>query len=113
MNERLSGMRAVLISETNYELLNQFYSFDDYDVFYKKTFDPYPTEEEVPIDGSTLDEPLLNLPPVDETTPAEEDDGEEIQQSPAPTTFRRRFPALPARGGATGGASRTGRCDRR
>ena len=37
MNERLSGMRAVLISETNYELLNQFYSFDDYDVFYKKT----------------------------------------------------------------------------
>ena len=94
-------MRAVLISETNYELLNQFYSFDDYDVFYKKTFDPYPTEEEVPIDGSTLDEPLLNLPPVDETTPAEEDDGEEIQQS-------RRFPrgevrqaVLPARGGAT------------
>lgn len=87
MNERLSGMRAVLISETNYELLNQFYSFDDYDVFYKKTFDPYPTEEEVPIDGSTLDEPLLNLPPVDETTPAEEDEGEEIQQSPGTNYF--------------------------
>ena len=87
MNERLSGMRAVLISETNYELLNQFYSFDDYDVFYKKTFDPYPTEEEVPIDGSTLDEPLLNLPPVDETAPAEEDEGEEIQQSPGTNYF--------------------------
>ena len=88
MNERLSGMRAVLISQANYELLNQFYSFDDYDAFYKKTFDPYPTEEEeAPIDGSTLDEPLQNLPPIDETAPEEDDDGEEIQQGSGTNYF--------------------------
>lgn len=88
MNERLSGMRAVLISQANYELLNQFYSFDDYEAFYKKTFDPYPTEEEAPIDGSTLDEPLQNLPPADETAPAEEEeDGEEIEEGSGTTYY--------------------------
>lgn len=78
MNERLSGMRAILISQANYELLNQFYSFDDYDTFYQRTFSPLPVDEEIPLDGSTLDEPLQNLPPADETSP-EEDDGEELE----------------------------------
>lgn len=82
MNERLSGMRALLISQANYDLLNQFYSFDDYDVFYQKTFNPLPATgaEDIPIDGSTLDEPLQNLPPTDETAPEEEDDGEEVEE---------------------------------
>lgn len=81
MNERLSGMRAILISQANYELLNQFYSFDDYDTFYQRTFSPLPVgEEEMPLDGSTLDEPLQNLPPVDETSPKEDDDGEELEE---------------------------------
>ncbi|WP_262433291.1 tetratricopeptide repeat protein [Jilunia laotingensis] len=88
MNERLSGMRAILISESNYELLNQYYSFDDYDAFYQELVPiehPLPDEstlpeDEVPTDGSTLDEPLQNLPPVDETQPEEEDDGEEVEE---------------------------------
>lgn len=85
MNERLSGMRAVLISQANYELMNQFYSFDDYDVFYQRNFGPlpagaHPAEGDVPNDGSTLDEPLQNLPPVDETQPEEEDDGEAVEE---------------------------------
>ena len=88
MNERLSGMRAILISESNYELLNQYYSFDDYDAFYQELVPiehPLPSEstlpeDEVPTDGSTLDEPLQNLPPVDETQPEEEDDGEEVEE---------------------------------
>lgn len=81
MNERLSGMRAILISQANYELLNQFYSFDDYDTFYQQNFSPLPADEDMPIDGSTLDEPLQNLPPADETNPEEEDDGEEIDDA--------------------------------
>ena len=83
MNERLSGMRAILISQANYELLNQFYSFDDYDTFYQRTFNPLPagTDEDLPIDGSTLDEPLQNLPPVDENATEDEDEGEEIDDT--------------------------------
>lgn len=76
MNERLSGMRALLISENNYKLLNQFYSFDEYDAFYRQHFDPTANPEiQQPGDGSTLDEPLQNLPPESEAT--EEEDGYE------------------------------------
>lgn len=81
MNERLSGMRAILISQANYELLNQYYSFDDYDTFCEKAFPvALPAEKELPVDGSTLDEPLQNLPPVDEANPEEEEQGETIDE---------------------------------
>lgn len=78
LNERLSGMRAVIISEANYELLNKLYSFDEYDAFYKLHFPVLPGQENIPIDGSTLDEPLQNLPDEKEETP--EEDGEELPQ---------------------------------
>ncbi|WP_291529569.1 tetratricopeptide repeat protein [Bacteroides sp. UBA939] len=79
MATRLSGMRAVLISEANYELLIKQYSFDDYDAFYRSHFSSIPEPE---LKGYTLDEPLLNLPTEEEqlrkeeNPPAEEDDPE-------------------------------------
>ena len=39
------------------------------------------TDEDLPIDGSTLDEPLQNLPPVDENATEDEDEGEEIDDT--------------------------------
>ncbi len=79
MAARLSGMRAVLISEANYEQLIKQYSFDDYDTFYRAHFSSIPEPE---LKGYTLDEPLLNLPTEEEerqkeeNLPAEEDDPE-------------------------------------
>jgi len=55
MAKKLSGMRAVIISTQNYELLLKYYSFDDYQTFYKKNFLNIP---EFTMKGYTLDEPL-------------------------------------------------------
>ena len=79
MATRLSGMRAILISEANYEQLIKQYSFDDYDTFYRTHFSSIPEPE---LKGYTLDEPLLNLPTEEEerqkeeNLPTEEDDPE-------------------------------------
>ena len=79
MAARLSGMRAILISEANYAQLIKQYSFDDYDAFYRTHFSSIPEPE---LKGYTLDEPLLNLPTEEEkrqreeNLPAEEDDPE-------------------------------------
>ncbi len=85
MNEKLSGIRSIIISESNYELLNKYYSFDDYDTFYNETFkEANPNnikDEEIIIDGSTLDDPILNLPETKEENLEEtEDEGEEIEE---------------------------------
>ena len=79
MAARLSGMRAILISEANYAQLIKQYSFDDYDAFYRTHFSSIPEPE---LKGYTLDEPLLNLPTEEEerqreeNLPTEEDDPE-------------------------------------
>lgn len=69
MAARLSGMRAVLISEANYEELIARYSFDDYDAFFRAHFASIPEPE---LKGYTLDEPLLNLPTEEEERQKEE-----------------------------------------
>ena len=56
MAKRLNGMRAIIISRQNYELLSKYYSFDDYQAFYQKHFSGIP---ELQIKGYTLDEPVL------------------------------------------------------
>ncbi len=76
MAERLEGMRALLISEDNYRLLMQQYSFDDYDAFYREHFAPIPPSE---LKGYTLDEPLQNLPEENE----EEEEGDMQENEPA------------------------------
>ena len=80
MNEKLAGLRAMVISKENYELLNRLFSFDDYDKFFEETFGEagaHPLIEGVEIDGSTLDDPILNLPNVEDedwTEPENEED---------------------------------------
>ena len=56
MAQKLSGMRALIISRQNYELLSKYYSFDDYQDFYQKHFSKIP---EMQIKGYTLDEPVF------------------------------------------------------
>lgn len=63
LDNQLSGLRAVIISETNYEKLINQYSFDDYDAFYRNHFSTIPQPE---LKGYTLDEPLMNLPTEEE-----------------------------------------------
>lgn len=74
MATRLSGMRAILISEANYEQLIKQYSFDDYDAFYRANFSSIPETE---LKGYMLDEPLLNLPTEEEERQKEENRPEE------------------------------------
>ena len=45
MAERLKGLRAVIISEDNYELLMKYYSFDEYDMFYQEYLAPASLKE--------------------------------------------------------------------
>jgi hypothetical protein len=56
MAKKLNGMRAIIISLQNYELLSKYYSFDDYLTFYQKHFSGLP---ELQIKGYTLDEPVF------------------------------------------------------
>ena len=70
MAERLSGLRALLISEENYERLLNRYSFDDYDAFFRRHLSTVPEPE---LEGYTLDEPLQNLPAEDQSAPQDAD----------------------------------------
>lgn len=56
MSRKLSGIRAVIISEQNFETLKKYYSFEDYLNFYDQHFSSLPAPE---IEGITLDEPIL------------------------------------------------------
>lgn len=67
MARKLSGIRAIIISASNFELLQKYYSFDDYATFYETNFANLPEPE---IEGLILDEPLM-LEGVDQ---AEEED---------------------------------------
>lgn len=56
LNKRLEGLRVVLISKPNYELLQKYYSFDDYQQFYDKNLGGLPMPE---IDGYMFDKPQI------------------------------------------------------
>lgn len=69
MAAKLSGLRPVIISQHNFDLLMKYYSFDDYARFYEENFGELPSldeELELPEGGDTLDEPLQNLPELPE-----------------------------------------------
>lgn len=69
MAKKLSGMRALIISKQNYELLSKYYSFDDYQNFYQKHFSGIP---ELDIKGYTLDEPVFEDQDANDTENMEE-----------------------------------------
>ena len=53
MAVKLSGLRALLITDANLELLLKYYSIDEYTLFYEQNFTNLPLLEE---EKSTLDE---------------------------------------------------------
>lgn len=67
---KLSGLRVLLISETNFELLKKYYSFADYNRFYEEHFSQIPFEKIAP----TLMEQPLRIEGVDQV---EENDDDE------------------------------------
>jgi methionine synthase II (cobalamin-independent) len=67
MARKLSGMRAIVISASNFELLQKYFSFDDYAEFYNEHFSDIPEPE---IEGIMLDEPIL----IEGVDQAEEED---------------------------------------
>lgn len=67
MARKLSGMRAIIISQSNFELLQKYYSFDDYSEFYDTHFATIPEPE---IKNIMLDEPVL----IEGVDQAEEED---------------------------------------
>lgn len=74
MRTKLDGMRVVLISKPNYELLLNYYSFDDYQQFYDQHLGNLPMPV---IDGYSFDEPqILNA---DEAERMEEE-WEEVEE---------------------------------
>lgn len=56
MARKLSGMRAIIISAVNLDLLMKYYSFDDYAEFYEEYLSTIKIPE---IEGVLLDEPIL------------------------------------------------------
>lgn len=74
MSKRLEGLRVVLISRANYGLLQNYYSFDDYQQFYEQNFGGLPMPE---MDGYQFDVPrMLNA---DEAEQLEEE-WEEVEE---------------------------------
>ena len=56
LSQQFEGMRIVLISKPNYELLQRFYSFDDYQQFYEQHLGELPMPE---MDGYLFDNPQI------------------------------------------------------
>lgn len=56
LRKKLEGLRVVLISKPNYQLLQQYYSFDDYQLFYEQHLGGLPMPE---MDGYSFDEPRI------------------------------------------------------
>jgi tetratricopeptide (TPR) repeat protein len=76
MSTVLSGMRSNIISEENYELLNKYHSFDEYNEFYHSTFGSSSASdysiEKAYVGGGAFDDPISNLP--DDGDDEEDDD---------------------------------------
>lgn len=56
LGKRLEGIRVLLISKPNYELLQNYYSFDDYQHFYEQNLGGLPMPE---MDGYQFDAPQM------------------------------------------------------
>jgi TolA-binding protein len=72
LSDMLKNAHTLIISEKNYEILNKYYSFDDYAEFYSSTLDD--TDDSA--GGKSMDDPLNNLP--DEEEDEEDDDSDTV-----------------------------------
>jgi hypothetical protein len=73
MAEWLKRVRTLIISEENYEILNKYYSFDDYAEFFSSTLDDLNDNAS----GKSVDDPINNLPDEEEDD-EEEDDSDTV-----------------------------------
>ena len=76
MNTLLEGIRTLLISEDNLELIGTEFSFDDYKAFYEETFAPMDIPEDLQIDEPTN----LKIIDPDDYVPEEKKEGEEEEE---------------------------------
>lgn len=67
MARKLSGIKAIIISRHNFDLLNKYYSFDDYEQFFKDNFMNLPMPQ---VEGVTFD-----VPDYDELEEMDEESG--------------------------------------
>ena len=56
MATKLSGIRSLLISDSNLKLLLKYYSIDEYDAFYQEHFTELPT---IVKENNALDEVIF------------------------------------------------------
>jgi hypothetical protein len=72
LSDMLKKTHTLIISEKNYEILNKYYSFDNYTEFYSTTLDDMNDN----VSGKSMDDPINNLP--DEEEDEEEDDSDAV-----------------------------------
>lgn len=80
MAQRLSGIRALLISEDNLKLLFEGHSFEEYQQFYDEHFSQLPSIEET--DGSSLDEMIFDDEEDEEVEASDEEEEDEADDRP-------------------------------
>ena len=80
MSIKLSGIRALIISEENLELLLEYHSFDEYATYYEEHFGSLPDLEES--DDSSLDELLIDDEDEDEDIDTEDEKEKEDEDMP-------------------------------
>lgn len=72
MNRLLEGIKTLLISDHNLQMLGKQYSFDDYGVFFEKKIAPLNVPDNLQID--THEVPFLDPDDMEETTDGEEEE---------------------------------------
>jgi hypothetical protein len=81
MSEKLAGLRVVIISEENMKLLGDYYSFDDYQEYFEKTY-----HNQLPKIMKEIDSiDSLNEPDYDVPEKKEEQSADDAEQQGAPT----------------------------
>lgn len=79
MRTRLEGIRTLLISDDNLQLIGKEFSFDDYKEFYDQHFAPLEVPEDLQIDEPT-DLEILDPDEVDEQEAAQEEEAAEEEE---------------------------------
>ena len=82
MRERLEGIRAILISESNLKLLGTRYSYDEYAEFYEAELSPLELPEDMILDDPDHDFPkdIDDVPVGQENTDGIEENAEEAEE---------------------------------
>ncbi|MBQ0049317.1 MAG: tetratricopeptide repeat protein [Bacteroidales bacterium] len=86
MATRLEGIRSLLISDKNLQMLGKQYSFEDYGIFFDRHLAPLNIPDNLRIDDQT-DIPFVDPEDVDPNQPAGEEEEELIEEDDFPFGF--------------------------